>query len=174
MTMFTTGQEPSASDLSSPYAIKPADEARASTATPTNDADMLVAGVAGRTYAVTFMARTTGAGSATLGDITFQWTFPTGAGATLALDYLGLTSGVAYGVSTTGNVNAISTINTTSASTAVPFGTPSTNFSTVIGTGLWVVGASSGNLQLQWSQRVSTGTATTLGKGSYILLTRMI
>lgn len=173
MTIFATGQEPSAADLSSPFAIKPADLSRASVTAVSNDTDMVVTGVAGRTYLVTFMARVSGAGSATLGDITFQWSYPVGAGSAFTMGYLGLATAVAYGVSTAGSINTITVTDTGSPSTSVAFGTPSTNFSTVTATGVWVVGATSGSLQLQWAQRVSTATATVLGKGSCILLTRM-
>lgn len=155
------------------YATKAADESRTSNVTLSDDADLFVIGAANATYEVTFMGRTTGAGSATLGDISVQWTYPTGSGAQFSMAYMGLTFGVAYGVSTAGSVNAITVLGTTSPSAAVSFGTPSTNYSSLIGKGLWVVGQTAGVLRLQWAQRVSTGTSTKLGQGSFLALSRV-
>lgn len=156
------------------FAQKPSDESVASSTVMQNDDALFVNGIANATYEVYMELSVTGAGSATLGDIQLQFTFPTsGSGQSLSLGYIGLTSAVAYGVSTTGQVNAVNFRNTASPSTSAPFGTPNINFGLIIATGTWVVGTVAGQLQLQWAQRVSTGTATTVRQGSLLRLMRL-
>jgi hypothetical protein len=156
------------------FAQKIADESVTSSTTPQNDDHLFCAGVAGAAYEVYVQLSVTGAGSATVGDVSIQFTFPTsGSGQSLALGYTGLTNSVAYGFNTAGSVNNVTFRNTTSPSNGASFGTPSTNFTPIFISGIWVVGTVAGTLQLQWAQRVSSGTATTARTGSLMRLMRL-
>lgn len=169
---FLTGHEPSPSEfqvLLPLSASKPANQTITSTTTLTNDNDLFVAVQSGATYQFEVSLGVMGAGSATVGDINLRWTFP---GGTLTTHAVGLTSAVAYGVSTTGSVNSVRFRDTTSPSTTIPFGTPSTNFAVVTINMIYACTAD-GTLQLQWAQRVSSGTATAVGAGSYMVGSRI-
>lgn len=157
-------------DLEPLFAIKSA-ETTASNSTFANDADLHVAYAANTTYAVETVFFVTGAGSATLGDFSMRWTF--GANATMYWGGLGLVAAVAYGNSTSGNVETIPRFDASSPGSTFNFGTPSTNYSTIIGRGLLTTGASTGTLQLQWAQRVTTATVTKLRENSYMMLRKL-
>lgn len=169
---FAPGHAPTSAEfavLLGKTVIKSVDESLASNTTLQNDDELFVTVENGATYRGECVLGTTGAGSATLGDITIGWTFP---GGTLTHHAIGLTSAVAYGVSTTGQVNAVRFRSTTSPSSTYSFGTPSTNLGFVHIKFSYACTAD-GTLQLQWAQRVSTATATTVGAGSYLSLQRV-
>lgn len=165
---FPAGHEPSADEfgvLLPISAVKSVDESVTSSTTLQDDDELFVTVQNGATYQLECVVGATGAGSATLGDIAIGWTFP---GGTLTHYAIGLTSAVAYGVSTTGQVNSVRFRDTTSPSSSYPFGTPSTN-SGMIRIGLLYQCTADGTLKMQWAQRVSTGTATTVKAGSHLV-----
>lgn len=168
MPTFLAGHEPTAAEygvLLPVSAVKTVSQNATSNTTLQDDAELFVAVQNGATYQLDCVVAATGAGSATLGDITIGWTFP---GGTLTHHAIGLASAVAYGVSTAGQVNSVRFRDTTSPSTSYSFGTPSTNYGT-IRIGLLYACTADGTLKMQWAQRVSTATSTTVGAGSYLV-----
>lgn len=170
---FPAGHQPTPSEfavLLERTVIKSVDESLPSSTTLQNDDELFLSVENGASYKGEAVLGASGAGSATLGDILIGWTFP---GGTLTHHAVGLLAGVAYGVSTGGSVNAVR-FRDTSSPTASPysFGTPLTNFG-VVRIGLSYVCTADGTLRLQWAQRVSTATATTVGAGSYLSLRRV-
>lgn len=156
----------------SSYALsvyKTADESVPNSVALQNDDHLFLPVVNGAVYTFELVVYVTGAGSATAGDFTHAWTFP---GGTLYYGAQGLTNSVAYGVSTTGSVNALTFINNTSPSSAMSHGTPLTNITPIFGRGLYVCTAN-GTLQLQWCQRAVSATPTTVKTGSHLLAHRI-
>jgi hypothetical protein len=135
-------------------AVKPADTARASTTTVTNDPDMVLALGANSTYAIYGVLFYTGANAA--GHLRFTFTVPGGATGAYFNGHVDSTSGV-YAVQ---NANAWTDLITSAES----LGTGVLMAATVMGV---INLTGSGNLQLQWAQGTSNATATTVKANSF-------
>lgn len=168
---FPTGREPSAAEIQvllGKFASKPTNQSVTSSVTFVNDNDLKVTVENGATYYVEVNLFATGAGSATAGDIQLRWTTP---GGNMSFGWMGLTNSVAYGTNTAGSVNSVQFFDSTTTTTASAYGTPSVNKTLIMGRGTYACTAD-GTLQLQWTQRVSSATSTTLTAGSNIVVRR--
>jgi hypothetical protein len=145
---------------------KTADEPVTSSTTLQNDNDLVVSVVANAKYEIVLYAAINGAAS---GDVKLAWTVPASA------------TGQRY---STGP--AVSSA-TSTADTTVRASSVTDSFTTEINYGVFSVGQQSfiqetlyittagtaGNVQLQWAQNASSGTATTVEAGSYMKVTRV-
>lgn len=156
--------------FSSPlYAVKAANESVTSSITFQNDDHLVLAVEANTNYTLTGFLLANGDID---GDLKLQFTYPVSAAITYGL--------VAPALPNTGNSNTDANLggrpeDASSPSNTVEIGTTtsSTNPTTVIFMGYLSVGATAGNLVLQWAQQTSSATATTLLKNSWIKLERV-
>jgi hypothetical protein len=143
-------------------AQKAADTSRASNTTLSADPDLVVTVSANATYEFTCFLRHSGA--TTPGDIKWNWVIPSGA----LLRY----TAVHNEGSTTGLGNSI-IIN---AAGDVVFDENGAATGTEVGAflhGFLNVAATAANVQLQWAQNASSGTATILKQYSHLILRRI-
>lgn len=151
------------SELRPVIATKTADESLTSNAVLQADDHLSVAFASTLTYTIEGELYVDGP---TAGDINLRlaWT-----GTVTRLDW------AAMGLATTatvaeGDVKSVAQLGaTTSPATAISIGTITANFSTIKLGGL-LIPSTAGVLTLQWSQAVSTGTATTVRTGSWLKL----
>lgn len=144
------------------YVIKQANQSVTSSTTLVNDSELVYALTAGRTYHVRCGLIANGA---TGGDIKVAWA------TTGTISMLSSRSCTGPGVSTatTADTTARVSASQTGLTTAFSYGTDGT-LQTGITEEFIVTCTVGGNLQLQWAQNASSGTATTVGSGSWILL----
>jgi hypothetical protein len=130
---------------------KTADESVTSSTTLQNDDHLVFTGGVNEVWQVglTILYE----GSAT-GDIKIAFTYPTGSGFKLALGASGVTNGP-----TAQNDAAVSD-GASPSNSLVYFGIGAGLARVVNMLGVWAVGATGGNLQLQWAQNASDATAT--------------
>lgn len=150
------------------FVRKTVDEPLTSSTTLQNDDALVLAVAANATYLFRVWLLATDATDAT-GDIKFGFTFP----ASAVCHFSGkgphslMASGGAFG-----DGEYIGRNTATSGSTVATYGLSSS----VIGielTGMLIVGANAGNLQLQWAQAASDANATTVQAGSFMTLDRV-
>ncbi len=150
------------------FVRKTADESVTSSTTLQNDNELVLAAAPNATYLVRVWILATDATDAT-GDIKFGFTFP----ASAVLHFSGrgphslMASGGAFG-----DGEFIGRNTATSGSTVASYGL-STSVIGIEITGLLIVGANAGNLQLQWAQNASDANATTVQAGSFMTLDRV-
>ena len=161
---WSVGQVLTASDVNTwfvPLAVfKTAQQDITSSTALTNDTALLAALAANAFYSfssvICYKGFTNG-----ISDFKWQWTVPAGATLRFQADWLsvGLTAQIGVqqvnasvlsaGTNGVGNVFAIKSLGSLST------------------------GGTTGNLQLQWAQNTSSGTATTVGPGSVLMLNRI-
>lgn len=148
------------------FARKTATESVTSNTTVQADDHLFVTLEANSTYVLDMWLNGTGADA---GDLKYNFTYPSGTS---------VAAGAAtYNTASTGAAPVINSLGSASDGTSptIDFtaGTIAGVSISVIVRGLVVVGATAGNLALQWAQNSSNGTATTLDAGSYLMLTRV-
>jgi hypothetical protein len=145
--------------------VKSADETVTSSTTLQNDDELVFALAASAVYKIDGAISVAGA---TAGDIKTAFTVPTSA--TGNVEFIGAT------VAASGSDNWSRALNIVDFVTP-DFGTFGTlgvaTFQPVLIKGAIFTAGSSGNLTFQWAQNASSGTATTVGKGSWITVTRI-
>jgi hypothetical protein len=140
--------------------IKPADTSRTSTTTLANDPALVLPVLASATYLFDSYLDYEG-GTLGSSDLKLQWNVPSGA----ALRYwLG-------GLNTSGT-NISSNTFTDGAAPALGSGGAAV-LKGVLMKGTLVMSSTAGNLQLQWAQNTSSGTATIVHAQSYVTLWRI-
>lgn len=161
---ITAGQRITASLLTSMlpvFALKTADQSVTSSTVLVNDTDLFVPVVASATYAIDCYIRINGAATGT-GDIKIAWTIPTSA----TMSY------TSYGTTTSSPaVQYEATANTATTTRAV-----GTNGATDMGMAIKafiVVSTTAGNVQFQWAQNTSVGTATIVRANSWMRFQRI-
>lgn len=150
------------------FVLKTVNESVTSSTTLQNDDALVLAVAANCTYTFRVWIMATDATDAT-GDIKFGFTFPTAA--VCHFSGKGPHSLMAVG-GAFGDGEYIARNTATSGSTVATYGLSQS----VIGielTGLLIVGANAGNLQLQWAQNASDANATTVQAGSFMTLERV-
>jgi hypothetical protein len=162
--VWVPGQVLASADVNSWFvplvAYKTSDQNVASSTTLVNDTALFLPVAANAFYWFQSVLQYKG-GTSGSSDMKWQWNVPSGATLRYAANYLsaafsvqvgdGKVAGVSYAAGTNGTTN--------------PF--------TVQVSGHLAVGATAGNLQLQWAQNTSNGTATTVGQSSVVMLTRI-
>ena len=144
------------------FARKTADQSVTSNVTVASDSDLAVAVDASGVYVVLWSLVTDGAAA---GDIRYSWSGP--ASATMLWESRGLAAGDTVNV-------AVASTDVAAIGTAVTHGTIASGTSSrVNGSGLLVVSATAGNLQLQWAQGTSSATATKVKAGSWLWARRV-
>lgn len=139
-------------------AKKSIDEPLASNTTLQNDNDLIVPGLANEIWRIEWFLRYE---ADTAADLKTAWTFPTGAGAFLSLVATGRDSTSAFGGSAIDqNTSPSATMTWTGAGAGEPL--------PLRIEGWWSVGATPGDLVLQWAQVVSNATATKMLLGSSV------
>ena len=165
MADFLALEELTAADLNSHFTAvtplfvrKTADESVISSATLQNDNHLFLSVAANTTYELTLRLI---ANSATTADIQFLFTFP--AGLTMNLHSLEASGAGASNALFTGPFDQTSTraISTTGSDQIITM------------SGLVMVSATAGTLQLQWSQFVSIASNTTVKTNSYMILRKV-
>jgi hypothetical protein len=102
---------------------------------------------------------------ATAGDMGFKWSVPTGSTFDWCSDALGsaatsLTDQISHTAQASSNQPSFGAIDASTAVAPIK--------------GLLIVGSSGGNLRATWAQGTSSGTATTMKAGSYVMARRVI
>ncbi|MFB6811253.1 hypothetical protein [Streptomyces sp. NPDC056387] len=148
------------------YVVKPTDQQVTSSTTNVNDTGIIAAVAANAIYVVTGMLLYSAHSS---GDVRIGWTGPSGA----VFDWIihAQTTGTG-GLATAGVVVDRQSI----GNTAFPLGGFGAENTTVMTAPLWgrlTTSSTAGNLQLNWAQQTSSGTATIMRAGSWLLLTRV-
>lgn len=146
---------------------KAANTDRASTITLVDDPDLTASLAANAVYRIEFYLHM---GAATAGDVQTMWTVPAGA--------TGNRSAVGPASAEAGTVNADPTtirMGVHGYGTAVVYGSARTT-----NTNLWfaleesiVTTTTAGTCAIQWAQAVSNATASRMGAGSYMVVTRL-
>ncbi len=143
-------------------AWKTSTEAVTSSTVLQNDDNLVCAVVASGVYVAEWRLRVDGAAA---GDFKYAFTGPSGAAMTWESRGLGAAD--------VANVAMVST-DIAAIGTTVTHGTLGAGTTlTVLGTGLLIVSSTAGNLQLQWAQGTSSGTATNVFAGSWLKLDRV-
>lgn len=137
-------------------AFKGADESLTSSTALQNDDALFVALAASATYVFIGFANVTGAAIGT-GDWKGAFTAPSGATVTVEC--------IAYPTTAAGTLNGNAV---RGAGGVMIAGVNGTAGSPVVLIGSVINGATAGNLQLQWAQNTSSGTATTVKAGSFL------
>jgi hypothetical protein len=169
---FTAGRPPTAAELQflvPLFVRKTSNQSVTSSTTLVNDSALVLPMLASVTYELT--AQLFYIGNDT-GDIKVTFTQPTGS--TLSWGPIGASQAAVTGSATAGTGEWWGTnVNTTaSPTTSMPMGGSTSDLHMVI-RGIVVVSATAGNLQLQWAQNTSNGTATTVKAGSWMSLRRV-
>jgi hypothetical protein len=164
MVIRKPGQIVRASDTEVLWARKGSDESVTSSATLQNDDSLVVQLEALAAYEFTVVLAWTGN---VTGDIKFAFTFPSGGSCYWTA------SGPSDGDAGYGSTGASRyTANWGSASGTSTSFSGSTSTLGMIIQGVVVTSSTAGNLQLQWAQATSNGTATVVKAGSFISATR--
>jgi hypothetical protein len=158
---------PTAADLNvyliqQQHIVKPSDESVTSSITLQNDDHLVLPVSANTKYFVQGMLIYTGA---TAGDMGFKWSVPTGSTFDWCSDALGsaatsLTDQISHTAQASSNQPSFGAIDASTAVAPIK--------------GLLIVGSSGGNLRATWAQGTSSGTATTMKAGSYVMARRVI
>ena len=138
--------------------IKPTDQSVTSSATLVNDNDLLAAVAANATYLFFSYLDYEGAAA---GDLKISWVVP--ASATLRWAQIGQNSSSTATVASTGVETTSYTFGSDAAAT----------LNALVMHGSLVTAGTSGNLQLQWAQGTSSGTATKVHAQSFVALWRI-
>lgn len=159
--VWSPGQVLAAADVNSWFiplaAYKTSDQNIASSTTLTNDTVLFVPVAANSFYWFQSVLHYKG-GASGASDLKWQWTVPAGATLRYAANYLSTAFTVQVGAEqVAASPNGAGTNGTS-------------NVFTVQMSGHLAVGSTAGNLQLQWAQNTSNGTATTVGTGSAVIL----
>jgi hypothetical protein len=169
MSYFATGPIPAAQleAIVPRIKVKSADESVTSSTTLQDDDDLLMPVAANTDYLIDGMLYYL---AAQAGDITVGWTYPSGAtltwgGIGAIRDYTGAASGTEW--------LAIVADASSPSSTTDFGGNGSLPFTASYG-GVLSVGANAGTLQLQWAQRASSGTATTVYARSWLRVQQVV
>lgn len=149
------------------FVRKTADESVTSSTTLQNDNELTLAVAANCTYAFRVWLLATDATDAN-GDIKFGFTFPTSA----VCHFSGKGPHTLLASGAFGDGEYIGRNTATSGSTVASYGLTTSVIGIEI-TGLLIVGANAGNLQLQWAQNTSDANATTVQAGSFMILERV-
>jgi hypothetical protein len=165
--LFTVGQVLTAalvnSWLAPIAAYKASDESVTSSTVLQNDNDLVVAVAASCTYMLDLYVNYEG-GTQGSSDLKLGWTVP--AGTTVTWGHIG--------VNTVGTITQASVATTSDQTNTPSFGTNGAgNALSAFIRGTVLVSSTAGNLQLQWAQVTSSGTATKVKAGSYMLLQRI-
>jgi hypothetical protein len=152
------------------YSVKTANTARTSTATLSNDPDLVYAITAAGTYRIdaylyfTYGLATSPAGGFSL-NLNYGGSFVSGAG--------GSTFVTSAGSTVQGNGLLIQSTQTTSAVSYNPGLSPNT-YSSIFTLNGALIATGTGTLGLSWAQASSSATATTLYAGSYLAITKIV
>ncbi|MBD9700637.1 hypothetical protein IHE56_00730 [Streptomyces sp. ID01-12c] len=149
------------------FVRKTADESVTSSTTLQNDNELVLAVSANCTYAFRVWLLATDATDAN-GDIKFAFTFP----ASAVCHFSGRGPHTLLASGAFGDGEYIGRNTATSGSTVASYGLTTSVIGIEI-TGLLIVGANAGNLQLQWAQNTSDANATTVQAGSFMTLERV-
>lgn len=144
------------------YIVKGASESVTSSTTFQNDDELAIPMVAGRTYAVKCCLIVNGA---TAGDIKTAWT----TSGTITLAGQRVVQGPGVSVVSAADTTAVMLM-TSALTNTVTYGTDGALHNGIVEEFI-VTCTVSGTLTLQWAQATSSGTATTVGSGSWILAT---
>ena len=137
--------------------VKPSDESVTSSTTLQNDNDLVVAVSANASYLFyCYLDYEGGTGGSS--DLKFEWVVPSGA--TLRFSLIGTDASNATLIATTKSDTTAYTLRSAGAATL--------QAATMVGT--LVTSSSSGNLQLEWAQNTSSGTATKVHAQSFLSL----
>lgn len=140
------------------FAIKPSNEVLPSSTTLQNDDHLVKSGVAGATYEFELLLKFITNAAA---DIKLGWSIPAGSGnAMMWTSEEGNPSNLVAVMQGPYDASAVTNINGTGADQVLR------------ASGLWVVGATGGNLQLRWAQVTSHASNTTVYLNSYLRLQR--
>lgn len=145
------------------HVVKPSNESIASSTTLQNDDHLLLPVSANTMYFIQGMFIISGAESA---DMLFQWSVPSGA----TFNWVSDTLGSGSTTSATGQVSRTSQGNTNQPA----FGLIASLITVVPIKGFLVVGSTGGVLRAKWCQNSSSGTATIMRAGSYLMARRCI
>jgi len=161
---WSVGQVLTAADVNSwfvPLAVaKTSDQSVTSSTTLVNDTALVLAVAANATYWMELYLNYEG-GTANASDLKFGWTFP--AGLTIRAQPLLVDPAGATRILNTQIQTTVSNAGTQGAG----------NLSSVGLRGNVTTSGTSGNLQLQWAQNTSNGTATIVHTGSLLVLQRI-
>jgi len=148
--------------------VKTSATTRASTTTPTDDPDLVIPVVAGEVCLCEFYVKYASSTSATA-LLKTQWSLPAGTSGNRQV------TGPGSGATDSGADNMLSHWGVHGSGTPEVYGARSTG-----GQQLWLyewaivtVGATSGNVALQWAQNVSNAAGTSVVNGSYAKHTRI-
>lgn len=162
---FTAGQQLTADSLNAlvpQRVIKSTNQTVTSSTTLVNDSELFLDLVAGHTYRISLNVI---GGGATAGDIKIGWT----TSGTMSMVGTRLCTGPGVSTATTADTTArVSAFGT--LTTAFAYGTDSTLQSGINEEFLLTVTAN-GRLTMQWAQNASSGTASTVGAGSWLMAT---
>lgn len=145
------------------HVVKPSNESVTSSTTLQNDDHLALPMSANTIYFIQGMFIISGAEAA---DMAFRWSVPSGA----VFNWVSDTLGSSATASATGQVSRTSQGNTNQPA----FGLIAGNITVVPFKGLIVVGSTGGVLRATWAQNVSSGTATIMREGSYMMARRCI
>ena len=164
--VFTVGQVLTAalvnSWLAPVAAVKTSNESVTSSTALQNDNELVVPVAASATYHLSAYLHYEG-GTLGASDLKFGWTFPSGLTMTYAASRISEITGNPAG----GGGVVIQ------SATALSGSAGAGNSRSVAIEGTVTVSSTAGNLQLQWAQSTSNGTATIVHAGSYISLQRI-
>jgi hypothetical protein len=171
-TFRTAGDEAAASnsrslveELRPLFARKTVSTPYTSNATPAVDAELILALAANNTYAWELHALANSAANAA-GDIQYLLSFPTGV---LSVDIHAMGPHNSMASGSQSDVETFAVIgDTTSPTTAIPFGTSTVNTGAII-YGTIVTGATAGNLQVLAAQFASNVNTTNFLAGSWLM-----
>lgn len=168
MKVFAVGEVLTAADVNEylvnvKYVRKAVDETITSSTSLQNDDELFLSVDANKTYEVFFVATYNGA---TAGDISWRVTGP--ASSTLTMPSIGIQqAGAGSGDDLTEAYNQALPV-------AQQYGALGTGIlSPIYWHGLIVVAGTAGTIQFQWAQNTSSGTATTVKAGSFMILRRV-
>jgi hypothetical protein len=163
-TPFVAGNVLAAADLNARaplYVVKQATESVTSSTTLQNDDELVLTLLANRTYYVKVCLYVTGAAA---GDVKVDWVLGTVANTPLRFQ-----SGPDTSTSGVGATTVRKTVN--GMTTAVPYGLDGSIGSAIVEEFIVQCTTSNASLQMRWAQNGSSGTATQVQAGSFILAT---
>lgn len=151
------------SELRPLVAYKTADETVTSSTTLQNDDHMTITLLANTVYVVRNVFMVTGDDAA---DMKVNYTVPSG-----TVGWMGQTAlSAPTGVSTEHDVNMVAfPVSGTSLTFDLSIGIADTNFVLATVDGLMEVGGSGGSMTTRWAQKTSSGTGTTVKRGSFLM-----
>lgn len=148
--------------LSLDYVTKGSDESVTSSTTLQNDDALAYTVAAAGTYAFEINLAVTSAADAA-GDVRIGFTFPTG-----TMHFFGIGPDVSLASGNIGTGHFGTALSATSGTTALAFGASTT--AAAIRVYGQLIATATGTLQLQWAQQSSSGSATTVKAGSFMIV----